>query len=525
MNSRNKRTGILFIFIIYIRTGRASGLNGFMSEEKYDLCIIGAGPSGYAAAMRAIDFGKKVLLVEKDKVGGAGLFNGALSSKALWECSNRYASTRKDLADKGIPYSLNFAEVRKTLDAAIFERKFQLNIHLKLLQETTHTRLLHFEKGEAIITGPNSVSIRKPSGEKVIQTDFILVATGSRPRQLEAMPADEKIVFTSDGIESISEFPESLVIVGAGVIGCEYATIFSNFGRTKVFLIDKADRILPFEDEDLARLVASNLEENGVCIHRNASLGRMEVKNGQVEYELVYGDGSREVLVVSKALFSIGRIPNTENLGLSEAGVVLDKRGYVQAEDTQTAVPSIYATGDITANIALVNVAEREGRHAVVKMFGPPVKPLVYRNISTIMFLNPEVAAAGINEQDAIAKNIPVRIAKIDYSCIARAIAMRKTNGFFKLIVTDDEDMRILGMRAIGEHASSAIQAEALLIHMNKGIEELGNMMHPHPSITEGVQECARMLLGKPVFKSSVFRDKLQCYRCSGGVCTPLENL
>jgi dihydrolipoamide dehydrogenase len=496
-----------------------------MTPETYDLCIIGGGPAGYAAAMRAIDFGKRVLLIEKDKVGGAGLFNGALSSKAFWECSMRYAAVKHDLKEKGIAYDMHFSDAKKIVNAAVFERKFQLNIHLSLLQRATHIPLLTFEKGEARLLSKNEVFIRKSKGSKTVHATNIMLATGSRPRQLPSIPSDEKIIFTSDGIESITDFPKSLVIVGAGVIGCEYATVFSNFGKTKVYLIDKAERILPFEDEDLAHVVAGNLEKNGAVIHRNASLARMEIRNGKVEYELNYKDGRTEVLHVEKALLSIGRVPNTEHLGLEEAGVKLDERGYIVEDDTQSSVPNIYAAGDITANIALVNVAEREGRHAVVRMFGPPVKPLVYRNISTIMFLNPEVAAVGMNEQDVRAKNIPVRIAKIDYSCIPRAIAMRKTTGFFKLIVTDDDEMRILGMRAVGEHASSAIQAVALLIHMNHGIHELGNMMHPHPSIIEGVQECARLLLGKPIFKSSVFRDKLQCYRCVDGVCTPLENL
>ncbi len=496
-----------------------------MTQEKYDLCIIGGGPAGYAAAMRAIDFGKTVILVEKDRIGGAGLFNGALSSKSFWECSTRYAATRNELKEKNIAYSMNFEDAHKVVEAAVFERKFQLNVHLNLLQRATHHPLITLEKGKATLLNKNEVRIVKKKHEKIIFADNILVATGSKPRQLPQIPADEHIIFTSDGIENLSDFPESLVIVGAGVIGCEYATIFSNFGKTRVYLIDKADRILPFEDEDLALIVAANLEQNGVTIHRNASLAKLEVKDGKVEYELKYNDGRTEVLRVEKALLSIGRIPNTSHIGLDAAGVEMDERGYVKETDTRTSIPTIYAAGDIIANIALVNVAEREGRHAVVKMFGPAVKPLVYRNISTIMFLNPEVAAVGMNEQDLRAKNIPYRVAKIDYSCIPRAIAMRKTNGFFKLIVTDDDEMLVLGMRAIGEHASSAIQAVALLIHMNKGIHELGNMMHPHPSITEGVQECARMLLGKPIFKSSVFKDKLKCYRWAEGVCTPLENL
>jgi dihydrolipoamide dehydrogenase len=388
------------------------------------------------------------------------------------------------------------------------------------------TKLLMHYRGTAHLLNKNEVLVKCDTGDKKIHADNIILATGSRPRKLPNTPCDEEVILTSDGIEHIGGFPKSLVIVGAGVIGCEYATIFSNFCKTKVYLIDKADRILPFEDEDLAKVVASNLEANGVTIHRNSSLVRMEIKDGMVEYELSYKDGRKEIMQVEKALLSIGRIPNTENLGLENAGVEVDERGYIKVNDTQTNVPNIYAVGDITAGIALVNVGEREGRHAAAKIGKiPGLQPLVYSNISTIMFLNPEVAAVGLNEQECAAKGLDIRVAKVDYSCIARAIAMRKTTGFLKLIVTDDDEMRVLGMRAVGEHASSAIQAVALLIYMNKGITELGAMMHPHPSITEGVQECARLLLGRPVFKSSVFRDKLKAYRCSKGVCTPMENL
>lgn len=493
--------------------------------ERYDLVIIGGGPSGYAAAMRAIDFRKRVLLIEKDKIGGAGLYCGALSSKTMWEVSNKFA-TLKDLKEEAAHHiDLSFKDVMKTVDAAIFDRKFQLTCHIKLLQTESTTKLFFHEKGRARLASRNEVVIQKEDGEHTVWGDNIMIATGSRPRKLPHIDIDEKHIVTSDGIESFEEFPKSLVILGAGVIGCEYATIFSNFMKTKVYLIDKADRILPFEDHDLADVVAQSFEKNGVTIHGNANLESMKVVDGMVEYVLNYKDGKRETMRVEKALLSIGRIPNTENLGLEEVGVKLDERGYVEVDDTQTSVPNIYAVGDITANIALVNVGEREGRHAVVRMFGPPVKPIVYRNISTIMFLNPEVAAVGMNEQDCAKMDIATRVAKIDYSCIPRAIAMRKTQGFFKIIVTDDDEMRILGMRAVGEHASSAIQAVALLIYMNKGIRDLADMIHPHPSIIEGIQECVRMLLKKSIFKSSIFKDKLKCYRCYRGVCTPMETL
>jgi dihydrolipoamide dehydrogenase len=313
--------------------------------------------------------------------------------------------------------------------------------------------------------------------------------------------------------------------LGAGVIGCEFATIFSNLGKTKVYLIDKADRILPFEDEDVAELISDSLEKNGATIHHGSSLKRMEIKNGKVEYELEYKDGKTEVITVDKALISVGRVANVEKIGLETVGVKLNERGSIWDDDTQTNISNIYVAGDATTEMALVNVGEREARHAVVRMFGPAIKPLSYQNISTIMFLNPEVASVGMSEQDCNKKGLAHKVVKLDYSTNARAITMRKTKGFFKIIVTNDSGMRILGMRAVGEHASSAIQAVAYLIHTGQGIKELADMMHPHPSIIEGVQECLRMLLGKSIYKPYVFKDKLKCFVCENGTCTPVETL
>jgi len=200
----------------------------------------------------------------------------------------------------------------------------------------------------------------------------------------------------------------------------------------------------------------------------------------------------------------------------------ISKRG-IEDNDTQTNVSNIYAVGDITADISLVNVGELEGRYAVEKIFGHPDRKLVYENISTIMFLNPEVAGVGLNETQAREKGIDYKVVTLDYSCIPRAIAKRNTQGFIKLLVTNDEHMKILGMKVVGNHASSAIQAVALLISMNKGIEELAECVHPHPSITEGIQECVRMLLGKSMFKPSALTGKLSCRTCSNGVYADLH--
>ncbi len=490
--------------------------------EKFDLCVIGGGPSGYAAAMRALDFNKKVILIEKDKLGGAGIYNGALWSKTMWEYSQKVASVRDVVPD----YEVSYDEVQKIVNEALQERSDQMRMHLRILEErSTETQGIRFVRGTAKLKTNKIVEIKHRLATFEIEAEHTILATGSRPRKLPHIDIDEKTIVTSDGINSFTNFPKSLVILGAGVIGCEFATIFSNFGKTKVYLIDKADRILPFEDDDVSATVTENLEKNGVTIHKNSSLVRMEQKEGMVEYELLYTDGRREILTVEKALVSIGRRGNIENIGLEEVGVKIDTRLGVHDLDTQTNIPNIYVAGDLTSQMALVHVGEREARHAVVRIYGPPIKPIEYNNISSIMFLKPEVASVGMGETDAKKKNIPVKIVKVDYSLIARAIAMRKTKGFFKIIVTNDADMKILGMRAVGEHASSAIQAIALLIYMNKGIEELANMLHPHPSIIEGIQECLRMLLNKSIYKPSVFKDKLQAFTCIDGVCTPIEFL
>jgi dihydrolipoamide dehydrogenase len=490
--------------------------------DTFDLVVIGGGPAGYAGAMRALDFKKKVLLVEKKRLGGAGIFNGVLTSKTLWEHSMRVSAIRETIPSYDVP----FEDIIKNLREAVFERKTQMSVHLRLLENQLGSDLFHYEKGFAKILDKNLVEILKDDGSvHVVKAENILIATGSHPRYLSNIPIDEKIIVTSDGVKNILDFPKSLVILGAGVIGCEFATIFSNFGKTKVYIIDKANRILPFEDEDISETVTENLELNGVVVHHNSQLERMEIKNGKVEYELLYKNGRREVITVDKALVAVGRVPNIDNIGLDHAGVKLTDRGFIYHDDTQTNISNIFVAGDVTGGIALVSVGEREARHAVVRMFGPAIKPISYKNISTIMFLNPEVGAVGMSEQEVREKNIPVKVVKLDYSTNARAIAMRKTKGFFKILVTNDNGMRILGMRAVGEHASSAIQAVAYLVHTNQGIRELADMIHPHPSIIEGIQECLRMLLGKSIYKPAIFKDKLQCYTCENGVCTPISSL
>ncbi len=494
-----------------------------MYMTHFDVCVIGGGPSGFAAAMRAIDLGKKTLIIEKNKLGGAGIYNGALSSKTMWELADNYSMMRaRNFGYEVSNYRLDYRSVINEMHQAVEDRFEQLQQQVDFF---VNSGQLAYINGTGKLLSPNEVKITAEKGDTVISADNIVLATGSRPRKLPHIPIDEKIIVTSDGISNFEHFPESIVILGAGVIGCEFATILSNFDRTRVFLIDKQPRILPFEDQDIADVIAEQLEKKGVTIHRESELVSMRVNKGKVEYELLYRDGRKEVHLVEKALISVGRVPNVEGLGLEDIGIITDGQNFCENDDCSTNIPNIFAVGDLTADIALVNIAELEGRHAIEKAYGLDHAPIVYNNISTIMFLNPEVAAVGLNEIQAQKKGIPYRVASINFGFISRALAKRQKTGFFKVMVTDDEEMRILGMRACGIHASSNIQAMALLIYMQKGIHELAEMVHAHPSMPEGVQECARMLLGKSILKPEVFSYSLKCYRVdANGIQHPLHH-
>lgn len=481
--------------------------------EHYDLCVIGGGPAGYAAAMRAVDLGRRTVLIEREHVGGTGIFNGALASKTLWELGQRVSQVNAMVRNRDRePFRLSWSEIERILGEAIFERKYLYACHLQLLKQSHADRFTHL-RGSGRFTGPTTVEVERGDGLTTVSADHFIVATGSRPRQLPTIPVDERHILSSDGIFNISDLPESIVIIGAGVIGCEFATILSDLGHTRVHLIDRAERILPFEDADVSETVALNLERKGVIIHHGARLEHIEAAPEGVRYRIVSGDGRVEELVVEKALVSVGRVPNLEGLGLERTGIELQSdTGIPVLRDTCSSLPHIHVVGDAMGSNMLVNLGEMEGRNAVERLFGQADRPVSYENISTIMFLDPEVAGVGPNEQECRKQGIAHRVARIDYSCLARAIAMRRTKGFFKLIVSDDDRMQVLGMRAVGEHASSAIQAVALLMRTGHGIRELAELAHPHPSITEGVQECARMLLGTSMFKSAVFGDRMRCY-------------
>lgn len=448
--------------------------------------------------MRAHDLGKTVALVEAGRVGGTGLHTGALSSKTMWHLAMDYSRARKvGRGFKAGKIEVSYSSVMDSVQEAVSERRTLLCYQLDQLADTG----VELIRGRARFTSPHQVEVLGEQESRLIDADKFLIATGSKPRIPEGIEVDGDRIITSDHVESWTDFPESMVIIGSGVIGCEYATIFGHYDRTKIFMIDRRDRILPFEDKDVADTVAKAFEGMGVTIHRSAQLKSLVADGGLVRYE-VECDGATKSYEVERALISIGRVPNVAGLNLEAAGIPLNKRGGIVVEKGRTEVPHIFAAGDATTDMALANVAELEGRFAVETMFEEGCRPIDYRSMPTIMFLSPEVASVGLGEQQAKERGVAYRVASVRNHLISRNVAMRNTEGFIKLLAAPDNTL--LGLRVVGPQASSCIQGIALLIELGGKLEDIARCAHPHPAVTEGVQECARLLLGRSILKPNL---------------------
>ncbi len=482
-------------------------------SEKFDLCVIGAGPGGFAGAMRAIDAGRHVCLIEGDEIGGTGVRWGALASKTMWELAKDYAVAAK--TDRGYHCSdlrVDYQAVRQTVLEAVKEKQYQM-----LSQLETFARdhwpgpgSITYLRGWASFAGPDSVVVDLlEGGRQQVRAEHFLLCTGSRPRAFPHVIVDQERILDSDGILQLTAFPKRLLILGAGVTGCEYATIFSNFGQSRVYLVDHQERVLPYEDEDVSDFVSRNLEKNGVKIFHSAHLRDIVRKPEHLEVTLDFDDGHAMVVEVDTVLVSIGREPNTDRLNLAAAGITPDPNGYLDGDADCRVQGSVYAAGDVTHRPALVNMAVMESRHAVKHMFRLPTLPLSFPNMSTVMFFYPAVAAVGLNEKACRRKQIPYRVATYANALLPRAIAMRSARGFVKIIVSDDETQKILGMRAAGPQVSSTIMSIALLIDQDKNALDVLGSMFPHPTMSEAIQECLRLLTGKSVYRQEAFPDLL----------------
>jgi len=479
-----------------------------MKKVKYDICVIGCGPAGFAAAMRSYDFNNHVCIVEGGNIGGAGVHNGALSSKTMWELAKDFSiAKRVDRGYRASSLHVDYKKVISNVYDAVKQKEYQIRSQIESFSKKTHkTKSLTLVEGWGKFTKNKTLVVSKEGEDDIeIEANDFIIATGSVPREHPTLKIDGKKIVTSDHVLKFKKFPKEILIIGAGIVGCEFATIFAEFGQTKVHLLDSQERVIPFEDDDVSNYANDMLEKIGVNIHHKATLREIKEYENHIDITLDYKDGHTEVISVDTILISIGRVPNLTNLGLENIGVEVNQRGLLVPDEHCRVCENIYAVGDISGHNALVNVAEMEGRFAAKAIEGRVKFPLRYKNMSTIMFFNPEISAIGLNEKECQEQNISYKVVFYKHALISRAIAMRDTSGFFKMIVTNEDDPHVLGMRAAGPQAAASIMYIATLMDHNASLGEIMKTVHPHPSITEGIVECIRILLGKSIFKPEAF--------------------
>ncbi len=480
-----------------------------MKKLKFDICVIGSGPAGFAAAMRSYDFENHVCIIEGGNIGGASIHNGVLISKTLWELSSNYSvAKRTDRGYRASGLSVDYNKVKNSVCDAAQEREYQLLSQIETFsRKEGSTKSITLIRGWAKFETNKTVLVTTKSGEIIeVEAQNFIIATGSHPRKHPLLEVDGERIITSDHVLQLKKFPKRILIIGAGIVGCEFATIFANFGETKVHLLDSQSRVIPFEDDDVSDYANDRLADIGVNIHHQATLREVRKEKNHMDVVLDYKDGHTEVIVVDIILISIGRVPTVKRLGLEKIGIELSERGLLNVDENCRVKDNIYAAGDISGGVALVNIAEMEGRFAAKAIENKITFPLRYRNISTIMFFNPEITAVGLNEKDCQKRKISYKVVFYKHSLVARAIAMRETGGFFKLIVTDEENPKILGMRAAGLQAAASIMyVTTVMDHHKQHIKDIMKTIHPHPSMTEGIVECLRVLVGKSIFKPEAF--------------------
>ena len=392
--------------------------------------------------------------------------------------------------------------------------------------------------GYATFESDNVLSISNNNGNSTtkIKCDNIVVATGSKPRGTgrNNIEADGVNILTTDDILKLDEFPESLLIYGAGIIGCEYAAIFSNFGVTRdIYLFNEnKPRLLPNEDDDLSEYLTYNLQsESDVTVINGCPMNSIVYDKTKNKVICTYDND--KIIEVDKVLLAIGRIPNLSHLKLENVGINLNKNGYLNDDEIHCNVTAKDATkklchinhqnihfiGDCLGKYGLVSVAEMESRYTMEVICGTknPITKLKYDNISSIIFVRPEMSCVGLNENECKRRNIPyksclLRLGLMNRSIIDfnerwtlnKSIAPKKA-GFIKMVAADDDDKVLLGMRAVGVNSSNVIQTASLLIRNKSSIREFEKIAFPHPSITESIQECARMLLGRSIYKPHIW--------------------
>ncbi len=467
-----------------------------VDPSSYNLVIIGAGIGGYPAAIRAAQLGAKVLIVDRSGVGGTCLNRGCIPTKALKASSDVLA-----LANNAGPFGLT-GEVRLAPDIKrIVDRKNAIVSELvKGVEFLFKSHGVTYRRADAAFESNNRLTLTsRPEGKReTVESDRFIIATGSSPAALPGIEPDHRVVLTSDDILDIDTLPKRLIIIGAGVIGIEFAFIFKNMG-VDITVLEVMPRVLPAEDEDISALIARSLKKSGVTCKTGVKVSHVDVADDTVSVSLESG----EVLTADRLLVSIGRKINTGGIGLETIGVGTGARKEILVDRfLSTGVRGIYACGDAIGGKMLAHVAYREGMTAAANLLEDKRQTINYDAIPSAIYSDPEAASVGVTEKDARGRGIAVKVGRFPYRALGKAKAFSKTEGEVKIVV-DAENDRVLGMHIVGEHATDVIAQGAMAIQNGLTARALMDTVAAHPTYAEAVMEAA-----EDVFSLSIHQPK-----------------
>jgi dihydrolipoamide dehydrogenase len=461
---------------------------------QYDLIVIGAGPGGYVAAIRGAQLGLTVAIIEKDKnLGGTCLLRGCIPTKAMLESAAIYDQT-KHAANFGVIASdvrLDFEGVRK------FKHKVVLK-SAKGVEYLMNKNKVTVVKGAGRIAGPHAVAVTGESGTQTLTGKFILIATGSVPRDVPIFPADGERIINSDHALDLKELPKSVAVLGAGAVGVEFSSIFARFG-VEVTLLEMLPRVLPIEDEAISAELERALRAQKIAVKVGAKCEKAEVKDGGVEITFLDAAEKRSTLTVEKFLVAVGRRPISADIGLETTAAKTDKGGYIEVNTVmQTAEPSVYAIGDVVNTPWLAHVASAEGILAVEHMAGLAVHPINYDHVPSCTYCEPEVASVGLTEAKAKQRGYEVKVGSFPFAASGKARILGHTEGLVK-IVSDAKYDEVLGVHIVGPRATELIAEACVALRGELTTEELMHTIHAHPTLSESVMEAAHGVTGHPI--------------------------
>lgn len=454
-----------------------------MATGNFDLIVIGAGPGGYTAAIRAAQLGMKVAGVEREFLGGTCLNIGCIPSKALLDSSYRFYDITHHLGRRGIKAenaSVDLPTMMKFKDEVVMKMTGGVGY---LFRKNKIEHLV----GQGRIVGPGSVEVTGPNGVDTYSTKNVLIATGSAPIGLPSIPFDGKQILSSTEALALREAPKRLMVIGGGYIGVELGSVWNRLG-SEVLVLEFLPGILPPSDREMATALQKSLEKQGIKFRFNTIAESAQAAGDRVRVNFKTGEtaGSEEV---DKVMVSVGRRPVTEGLGLKEAGVGIDRKGFVLVDSRYaTNVPGIYAIGDVIGGAMLAHKAEEEGVAAVEIMAGKSGH-VNYAACPAVVYTHPELAAVGLTEEEALRRG-PIKIGKFPFTANGRARGMDETEGFVK-VIGDAKTDRLLGVHILGADASNMIAEATLAMEFAASVEDIGRAFHAHPTMPEALREAA----------------------------------